>query len=253
MRLVVARCSVDYVGRLEAHLPSAVRLLMLKADGSVQIHADGGAYKPLNWMNPPNVLVEGDGRWEVRSPRGESLTITIEEVLADHRHDLGPDPGLQKDGVEAHLQQLLAADPCALQPGLRLVRREYPTDIGPVDLLCCDAEGVEIAIELDRRPAVGADGADGGADTDGTEAAPLDGRYVAVEVKRRAGLDAVEQLVRYLERLNLDPRLRPVRGVLAAQAIAPQARVLAEARGIRCVVVDYELLRGSKQPDLTLF
>ena len=241
MRLVVARCSVDYVGRLAAHLPAAVRLLMVKADGSVQIHADGGAYKPLNWMNPPNVLVEGDGRWEVRSPRGESLTITIEEVLADHRHDLGPDPGLQKDGVEAHLQQLLAADPCALQPGLRLVRREYPTDIGPVDLLCCDAEGAEVAIELHRRPVNGPDGA-----------AP-DGRYVAVEVKRRAGLDAVEQLVRYLERLNLDPRLRPVRGVLAAQVIAPQARVLAEARGIRCVVVDYEVLRGSKQPDLTLF
>jgi RecB family endonuclease NucS len=241
MRLVVARCSVDYVGRLEAHLPSAVRLLMVKADGSVLVHADGGAYKPLNWMNPPNVLVEMPGRWEVRSPRGESLTITIEEVLADHRHDLGSDPGLQKDGVEAHLQQLLAADPCALLPGLRLVRREYPTDIGPVDLLCCDSDGVEVTIELDRRPSASADGA------------LPDGRYVAVEVKRRAGLDAVEQLVRYLERLNLDPRLRPVRGVLAAQAIAPQARVLAEARGIRCVVVDYDVLRGSKVPDLTLF
>jgi RecB family endonuclease NucS len=250
MRLVVARCSVDYLGRLEAHLPSAVRLLMVKADGSVLVHADGGAYKPLNWMNPPNVLVEGDGRWEVRSPRGETLTITIEEVLADHRHDLGPDPGLLKDGVEAHLQRLLADDPCALQPGLRLVRREYPTDIGPVDLLCRDGEGVEVAIELDRNPAPApglapapAAGGDGGAA----------GGYVAVEVKRRAGLDAVEQLVRYLERLNLDPRLRPVRGVLAAQAIAPQARVLAEARGIRCVVVDYDVLRGSRQPDLTLF
>jgi RecB family endonuclease NucS len=242
MRLVVARCSVDYLGRLEAHLPTAVRLLLVKADGSVQVHADGGAYKPLNWMNPPNVLVEADGRWEVRSPKGESLTITIEEVLADHRHDLGPDPGLQKDGVEAHLQELLAADPGAVLPGLRLVRREYPTDIGPVDLLCCDHEGVEVAIQLDRRPPASA----------GAGATP-DGGYVAVEVKRRAGIDAVEQLVRYLERLNLDPRLRPVRGVLAAQAIAPQARVLAESRGIRCVVVDYDVLRGSRVPDLTLF
>ena len=246
MRLVIARCSVDYVGRLEAHLPSAVRLLMVKADGSVLVHADGGAYKPLNWMNPPNVFSEGDGRWVVRSPRGETLVVTLEEVLADHRHDLGADPGLQKDGVEAHLQQLLAADPCSVQPGLRLVRREYPTDIGPVDLLCHQPDGTAVTIEVE---AGGVDAALGAISPGVTGR----GQHVAVEIKRRAGMDAVEQLVRYLERLNLDPRLRPVRGVLAAQAITPQARVLAEARGVECVVVDYDLLRGAREPDLTLF
>jgi RecB family endonuclease NucS len=225
---------------------------MVKADGSVMVHADGGAYKPLNWMNPPNRLVVGpDGVWLVTSPKGEQLRITIHEVLADHSHDLGVDPGLQKDGVEAHLQELLAADPNVLGEELRLVRREYPTDIGPVDLLCCDAEGRALALEL--ASPLGTDDAlaDGALAVVPTATGP--GRYVAVEVKRRATIDAVEQLSRYLERLDRDARLRPVRGILAAQTIAPQARVIAEARGIRCVVVDYDLLRGTKQPDLTLF
>jgi RecB family endonuclease NucS len=247
VRLVIARCSVDYAGRLEAHLPSAIRLLMRKADGSVLVHADGGAYKPLNWMNPPNTFSEESGpegasRWVVRSPKGETLTIELEEVLADHRHDLGVDPGLRKDGVEAHLQELLAAAPGSLGDGFRLVRREYPTDIGPVDLLCHDPTGEQVAIHLTSEPSPGpAAGLAAG------------GHYVAVEVKRRAGIDAVEQLARYLERLNLDPMLRPVRGVLAAQAIAPQARVVAEARGIHCVVVDYDVLRGAAEPELRLF
>ena len=249
MRLVIARCTVDYAGRLEAHLPSAVRLLMHKADGSVLVHADGGAYKPLNWMNPPNTFSEesapgGAVRWVVRSPKGETLTIELEEVLADQRHDLGADPGLRKDGVEAHLQQLLAADPGSVQAGLRLVRREYPTDIGPVDLLCHDPEGREVTIRLTAADRGSRARLDPGADQ---------GQYVAVEVKRRAGIDAVEQLARYLERLNLDPLLRPVRGVLAAQSIAPQAKVMAEARGIRCVVVDYDVLRGAAEPELRLF
>jgi RecB family endonuclease NucS len=219
MRLVVARCSVDYAGRLEAHLPSATRLLMVKADGSVLVHAEGGAYKPLNWMNPPNTLVEEPGRWVVRSPKGETLTITIDEVVAEHRYDLGLDPGLQKDGVEAHLQALLAADPFCVEVGLRLVRREYPTDIGPVDLLCRDDEG----------------------------------RAVAIEVKRRGDIDGVEQLARYLERLNRDPLLRPVRGVFVAQLIKPQAKVLALDRGITCVEVDYEALRGIESDQGRLF
>ncbi len=219
MRLVIARCAVDYEGRLSAHLPMAVRLLMVKADGCVAIHADGGAYKPLNWMVAPNRLVESGGVWTVTNPKGETLTITIEEVLSDTSHDLGIDPGLEKDGVEAELQRLLAANCDAILPGLRLVRREYPTDIGPVDLLCRDP----------------------------------DGRAVAVEVKRRAEIDGVEQLTRYVERLNLDSRLRPVRGVLVAQAVKPQARVLAEARGLLCVEVDYDGLRGLAPTDLRLF
>ena len=219
MRLVIARCSVDYEGRLDAHLPMAERLIMLKADGCVAIHADGGAYKPLNWMNAPNRLVEDEGVWVVTNPAGETLRITIDEIVADTSHDLGVDPGLEKDGVEAHLQELLAADCEAIDEGLRLVRREYPTDIGPVDLLCRDREG----------------------------------NAVAVEIKRRAEIDGVEQLVRYLERLDLDPRLRPTRGVLVAQEIKPQARVLAGDRGITCVVVDYDALRGKESDELRLF
>ena len=232
MRLVIARCTVDYDGRLTAHLPEAVRLLMVKADGCVAIHADGGAYKPLNWMTSPNTLAidgdpddededgaEAEAVWTVRNPAGEVLTITLHEVLSDVSHEMGPDPGLQKDGVEAHLQALLAADPTTMGDGLRLVRREYPTDIGPVDLLCRDADGVA----------------------------------VAVEVKRRGEIDGVEQLTRYLDFLNRDPMLRPVRGVFVAQEIKPQARVLAEDRGIGCVVVDYDELRGIRSNELKLF
>jgi endonuclease len=219
MRLVIATCSVDYEGRLSAHLPTATRLLLVKADGSVSIHADGGAYKPLNWMTPPCRLIEEPDRWVVTNPRGEALTITIETVHSDVSHELGADPGLEKDGVEAHLQQLLAARPEVLLAGLRLVRREFPTDIGPVDLLCRDAEG----------------------------------RAVAVEIKRRGEIDGVEQLTRYLELLGRDPLLAPVAGVFAAQEIKPQARVLAEDRGIRCVVLDYEALRGIVRDELTLF
>jgi len=219
MRVVIARCSVDYAGRLSAHLPMAIRLIMVKADGCVAIHADGGAYKPLNWMNAPNTLTEGAGEWLVRSPKGETLTITIDEVLSDSSWELGLDPGLQKDGVEAHLQELLAANPHRVGEGFRLVRREYPTDIGPVDLLCRDG--------------------DGGA--------------VAIEVKRRGDIDGVEQLARYLERLERDPSLRPIRGVFVAQVIKPQARVLAEARGIEWVEVDYDELRGIESLELRLF
>lgn len=219
MRLVIATCSVDYSGRLSAHLPSATRLLMVKADGSVSVHSDGGAYKPLNWMTPPCRLDEEPGRWVVSNAKGESITITIDQVHFDVAHELGTDPGLHKDGVEAHLQELLASDPAVLGEGLRLVKREYPTDIGPVDLLCRDA----------------------------------DGRAVAVEIKRRGEIDGVEQLCRYLERLDLDGRLRPVLGVLAAQRIKPQARVLAASRGIRCVEVDYDALRGNDPGRLTLF
>jgi endonuclease len=219
MRLVIARCSVDYDGRLSAHLPMALRLLMVKADGCVAIHADGGAYKPLNWMTSPCRLTEHDDRWVVTNPKGETLTIEIDEIISDVSHDLGIDPGLQKDGVEAHLQELLAADPTQVAPGLTLVRREYPTDIGPIDLLCRDA----------------------------------DGKAVAVEVKRRGEIDGVEQLVRYLERLDRDPRLRPVRGVFVAQEIKPQAKVLAADRGIDCVVVDYDELRGIERAELRLF
>jgi endonuclease len=219
MRLVIATCSVDYQGRLNAHLPLATRLLMVKADGSISIHADDRAYKPLNWMNPPCRIVEEDDRWVVTSPKGETLTINLEVVHTDVVHALGVDPGLQKDGVESHLQELLAANPEALGHGFCLVRREYPTDIGPVDLLCRDA----------------------------------DGAAVAVEVKRRGEIDGVEQLARYLERLDRDSRLRPVRGLFAAQLIKPQARVLAEARGIDCVEIDYDALRGIETDALTLF
>jgi RecB family endonuclease NucS len=219
MRLVIATCTVDYRGRLSAHLPAAPRLLMVKADGSVSIHADGGAYKPLNWMTPPCTLTEEEGRWRVANPKGEVIEIVLHDVHSDVSVDLGTDPGLVKDGVEAHLQELLAANPAVLAPGLELVRREWPTDIGPVDLLCRDAEG----------------------------------RMVAVEIKRRGEIDGVEQLARYLERLDLDSRLRPVRGVFAAQQIKPQAAVLARARGIECVEVDYEQLKGVERAQASLF
>ena len=219
MRLVIARCTVDYTGRLEAHLPEAVRLLMVKADGCVAVHADGGAFKPLNWMNAPNVVDEQPGRWLVTNGRGEQLAITLHEVLSDQRYEFGDDPGLTKDGVEAHLQQLLAAHPETLTEGLRLIRREYPTDIGPVDLLCSDEAG----------------------------------NYIAVEIKRRGEIDGVEQLRRYLERLDRDPLLRPVRGIFAAQQVKPQARVVAAERGITWVEVDYDTLRGRESPELRLF
>jgi RecB family endonuclease NucS len=219
VRLVIARCSVDYEGRLSAHLPMAVRLIMVKRDGCVAIHADGGAYKPLNWMNAPNLLTESADQWTVTNPKGERLVITIDEVLSDTVHDLGTDPGLQKDGVEAHLQELLAAGCERLEVGLVLVRREHRTEIGPVDLLCRDAEG----------------------------------RAVAIEVKRRGEIDGVEQLARYLEFLERDPALRPVRGMFVAQVIKPQARALAAERGIVCVEVDYDELRGVERAQASLF
>ena len=219
MRLVVARCSVDYEGRLSAHLPMATRLIMVKADGCVAIHADGGAYKPLNWMNAPNRLVEGEDEWTVTNPKGETLRILIDEVLSDSVHDLGADPGLQKDGVEAHLQELLA-DAChTLEAGLVLIRREHRTDVGPVDLLRTDAQG----------------------------------RCVAVEIKRRGEIDGVEQLTRYLAFMDQDPRLRPVRGMFVAQVIKPQAKRLAEERGILCIEVDYDELRGVERAQARLF
>jgi endonuclease len=219
VRLVIARCSVDYIGRLTAHLPSATRLLMVKADGSVLVHSDGGSYKPLNWMSPPCTLVEAEGRWTVTNKAGERLEITLEAVTHDSAHELGVDPGLVKDGVEAHLQKLLAEQIHTLGSGYRLVRREYPTAIGPVDLLCRDAGGA----------------------------------VVAVEIKRRGEIDGVEQLTRYLELLNRDPLLAPVKGVFAAQEIKPQARVLATDRGIDCVTVDYAVLKGTDDPSARLF
>jgi RecB family endonuclease NucS len=237
--LVIARCSVDYQGRLQAHLPMALRLLVVKADGSVLVHSDGGSYKPLNWMSPPCRIREEPGVWRVVNRSGEELRITIEEILHDTQHTLGLDPGLQKDGVEAHLQELLAADPSLLGDGLTLVRREYPTAIGPVDLLCRNSSA---EVEGEAHGA----GVDDGADT----AVP---RHWAVEVKRRASIDAVEQLTRYLDLLNRNPLLTPVGGILAAQAIAPQARTLAEIRGFRCVVIDYDELRGRPRDEMTLF
>ena len=219
MRLVIATCSVDYAGRLSAHLPLATRLIMVKADGCVSIHSDGGAYKPLNWMNAPNRVSEEEGRWVITNPKGEILTITLVEVHHDSAHEPGDDPGLQKDGVEAHLQELLAANPTAIAEDLRLIKREYFTDIGPVDLLCRDANG----------------------------------RAVAVEIKRRGEIDGDEQLTRYLERMDLDPDVKPVRGIFVAQVIKPQARVLAESRGIECVEIDYDELRGIESDELRLF
>ncbi len=219
MRLVIARCTVDYNGRLSAHLPEAVRLIMVKADGCVAIHADGGAYKPLNWMNAPNTVIDNGDHWVVTNPKSEQLTITLLEVLHDTAHEFGDDPGLQKDGVEAHLQELLAASPHSIELGLTLVRREYPTAIGPIDLVCRDASG----------------------------------QVVAIEVKRRGEIDGVEQLARYIERLHLDSSLGDVRGVFVAQVVKPQARVLAEARGFTWVEVNYDELRGMRPDDLRLF
>ncbi|WP_433599465.1 endonuclease NucS [Nocardia sp. CA-135953] len=228
MRLVIARCQVDYVGRLTAHLAMARRLLLIKADGSVLVHSDGGSYKPLNWMSPPCWLEERDGDavpegakafWVVTNRAGEELRITIEGIEHDSAHELGVDPGLVKDGVEAHLQELLAEHVQTLGPGYTLIRREYMTAIGPVDLLCRDA----------------------------------DGATVAVEIKRRGEIDGVEQLTRYLELLNRDPLLAPVAGVFAAQQIKPQARTLAEDRGIRCLTLDYDALRGTESNEFRLF
>ncbi|HEU4546291.1 MAG TPA: endonuclease NucS [Microlunatus sp.] len=240
MRLLIARCQVDYAGRLTAHLPMATRLILVKADGSVSIHADDRAYKPLNWMSPPCTVsvrpadpaavptdptdagLAGEPLtevWEVKGRDGDTLLISLAEVLHDSSHDLGLDPGLQKDGVEAHLQALLAAHPETLGPGWTLVRREYPTAIGPVDLLCRDASG----------------------------------GYVAVEIKRRGEIDGVEQLTRYLELLNRDPLLGAVKGMFAAQQIKPQAKVLAGDRGIACLTVDYDVLRGTDDPTERLF
>ncbi|TWE07963.1 endonuclease NucS [Rudaeicoccus suwonensis] len=231
MRVVIARCSVDYVGRLTAHLPLATRLLMVKADGSVLIHSDGGSYKPLNWMSPPCAMAEiaptadetDEGVvavWSVQHAKTEDrLHIRLHEVLHDSSHDLGIDPGLVKDGVEAQLQALLADHITTLGEGYSLIRREYMTAIGPVDIMCRDAYGATVAVEL----------------------------------KRRGDIDGVEQLTRYLELLNRDPHLAPVSGVFAAQQIKPQARVLAEDRGIRCVTLDYEALKGMDDAGSRLF
>jgi RecB family endonuclease NucS len=219
VRLVIARCQVDYVGRLTAHLPMANRLLLIKADGSVSIHSDDRAFKPLNWMSPPCWLIEEPGAWVVQNKGGEKLIISLEEVMHDSKHELGAEPGLIKDGVESDLQKLLAEHVVTLGEGWTLVRREFPTPIGPVDLMCRDADGVS----------------------------------VAVEIKRRGDIDGVEQLTRYLELLNRDPLLAPVKGIFAAQQIKPQARTLAEDRGIRCVVLDYDLLRGMDNDEFRLF
>src|SRR6201985_481381 len=218
MRILIARCQVDYAARLTAPLPMATRLLIVKADGSVLVHSDGGSYKPLNWMSPPCKLSEQPGKWTVTNKAGETLAITLEEVVSDSSVELGVDPGLKKDGVESHLQELLAAQLQVLGDGWRLVRREFPTPIGPVDLMCKDATGGS----------------------------------VAVEIKRRGEIDGVEQLTRYLELLNRDPLLAPVQGVFAAQEIRPQARALAPVRGIRCLTLDYDTMRGV-EPENTLF
>jgi endonuclease len=230
VRLVIATCQVDYAGRLTAHLPMARRLIMIKADGSVLIHSDGGSYKPLNWMSPPCWLKEeaettaesgekSPTRWIVTNKGGEQLQITIENIEHDSAFELGVDPGLQKDGVEAHLQVLLAEHIETLGAGYELISREYMTAIGPVDILCRDNRGAT----------------------------------VAVEIKRRGEIDGVEQLTRYLELLNRDPLLAPVSGVFAAQLIKPQARTLAEDRGIRCLTLDYDALRGMLSTDFLLF
>ena len=236
---------MDYAGRLSARLALATRLILIKADGSVLVHSDGGSYKPLNWMSPPCRLAEEPGRWVVTGKSGETLTIYLEEIFSDSSFDLGVDPGLVKDGVEAHLQELLAAQVSVLGEGWRLVRREYPTAIGPVDLMCRDAAGGSVAVEIKRRGEIDGSNSNEGAASGG-------GTHVAVEIKRHAGIDAVEQLTRYLELLNRDPLLAPVKGVLAAQTIKPQARTLAEDRGIRCVVLDYDAMRGIEREG-TLF
>jgi RecB family endonuclease NucS len=252
MRLVIAQCSVDYAGRLAAHLPSAKRLLIHKADGSVLVHSDGGSYKPLNWMSPPCTVKEEPGLWTVTNKAGETLQIRLEEVFHDSAHELGVDPGLRKDGVESHLQELLAAQIERLGQGYRLIRREYPTAIGPVDIMCREPESATVTVEIERAAgeAEGAERAQA-ADSAGAGAAKR-AKHWAVEIKRRATIDAVEQLTRYLELLNRDPLLAPVGGVLAAQQIAPQARTLAEDRGMRCVILDYDAMRGI-EPEGTLF
>ncbi|MEY4349214.1 MAG: endonuclease NucS [Actinomycetota bacterium] len=231
MRLVIARCTVDYAGRLTAHLPLANRLLMMKGDGSVLVHSDSGSYKPLNWMNPPctvSVQQPDDEQrelgvvevWRVSQTKtADILFISIHEIISEIEHHLGEEPGLQKDGVEAHLQELLAEQLQVFEEGATLIRREYMTAIGPVDILCKDASG----------------------------------QTVAIEIKRRGEIDGVEQLTRYLDLLNRDPHLAPVRGVFAAQEIKPQARVLAEDRGIECLVLDYDELRGLESNHSRLF
>ncbi len=219
MRVIIATCSVSYEGRLNAWLPVAKRLIMIKADGCVAIHADGGAYKPLNWMNAPNTFEELTDRLIVRNPKGETLTIQLVETHADFAQELGEDPGLTKDGVEADLQVLLAATPEVIETGLTLIRREYPTAVGPVDLLCRDSSG----------------------------------QTVAIEIKRRGEIDGVEQLTRYLECLHADTSLGKIRGIFVAQTIKPQARVLAESRNIGWYEVDYDELRGKKTDELKLF
>jgi len=222
MRLIVARCEVLYTGRLTATLPESVRLLMLKDDGSVLVHADAGGYKPLNWMTPPTAIEEGPDRIVVRKRAGKTedrLEIRLIEILSDVAHEMGEAAGLEKDGVERDLQLELAAQPEALGEELRLVKREWMTDIGPVDLMCRDE----------------------------------DDEWVAVEIKRIGTIEAVEQISRYLERIRLDPALAGCRGILAAQTFKPQAVVLAESRGIRCAEVDLAALRGERVPDLTLF
>jgi RecB family endonuclease NucS len=222
MRLIVARCEVVYTGRLTATLPLSTRLLMLKNDGSVLVHADAGGYKPLNWMTPPTAIEHEDGLIIVRKRAGKTedrLEIRLAEILSDVEHEMGEAAGLEKDGVERDLQLELAAQPCALGEELRLVRREWPTDIGPVDLMCRDE----------------------------------DDEWVAVEIKRIGTIEAVEQISRYLERIQRDPAMAGCRGILAAQRFKPQAVVLAEARGIRCAEVDLALLRGEREPELTLF
>jgi hypothetical protein len=220
--LIVARCEVSYTGRLTAFLPESTRLLMLKADGSVLVHADAGGYKPLNWMTPPTVLEDGGSTIVVRKRAGRSedrLEIRLLEVLSDVEHDMGEAAALEKDGVERDLQLLLAGDPCAVEDGLRLEKREWPTDVGPVDLMCRDE----------------------------------DGGWVAVEIKRVGTIEAVEQLTRYLDFIRVDPSRAGCRGILAAQAFKPQAVTLAESRGLRCVEVDLAVLRGAREPELTLF
>ncbi len=231
MRIVIAKCSVDYAGRLTAHLPLATRVLMLKNDGSMLIHSDGGSYKPLNWMSPPCLFIEQDPEpeqvelgvtklWRVSHAKtADVLVVSIHDIVAELEHELGEDPGLIKDGVEAHLQKLLAEQIETLGEGYSLIRREYMTAIGPVDILATDASGATVAVEL----------------------------------KRRGDIDGVEQLTRYLELLNRDPLLAPVTGVFAAQEIKPQARTLAEDRGIRCVVLDYDAMRGVDDSHLRLF
>jgi len=220
MRLVVADCTVNYSGRLTAHLPRATRLIMVKADGCVAIHADGGAYKPINWMNSPNTINETPELWRVTNPQEEVLEISVHKVFSDSSHEFGDEPSLLKDGVEAHLQEILAAAPEKLGDGYKLVKREFYTEIGPVDLLCFD---------------------------------PVDETYVAVEIKRRGEIDGVEQLTRYLQFIEKNPNYSPLKGLYVAQSIKPQAKVLAAERGIAFLEIDYDEIRGIEKPQQKLF